>query len=56
MKVSESKREAIERYDDKTYKRYSIRLRIDDDKEIIRAFEKAKRDGKPYRELLQEKF
>lgn len=56
MAVTQAQREAIERYESKIYKKYLIRLRIDEDKEIIEAFEKAKKDGRPYRELLREKF
>ena len=37
--VSQSKRAANDRYDSKTYKRFIITLRLDEDKEIINALE-----------------
>lgn len=44
--------DAINRYHEKTYKRYTIVFRIDDDKEIIKAIEEAHKHGIPTRELI----
>ena len=52
--VSQSKLEANNRYDAKTYKRFVVRLRIDDDREIIKAFEEQREEGIPLRHYLHE--
>lgn len=55
-KVSEAKRQAIARYEAKTYKMYALRLRIDDDSDIIEAIEESKAHGEPMRIWLRRLF
>ena len=50
---SEARYRANKRYDDKTYQTLLVRLRLDEDAEIINAIEKAKADGISYREWLR---
>lgn len=52
--VSQSKRAANDRYDSKTYKRFIITLRLDEDKEIINALEEQREEGIPLRHYLHE--
>lgn len=56
MTVSTAKREAIRRYDDKTYKRFMLYLRIDDDREIIDDLENSREQGLSLREWLSDLF
>ncbi len=56
MAVSDAKREAIQRYDEKTYKKVSIALRIDEDADIIASMQEAKENGISYRDWLRELF
>lgn len=50
---TESRAEANKRYDDKTYKRLSFKLRIDDDADLIEAWRKAHEHGLSNREWLR---
>lgn len=52
--VSQSKRAANDRYDSKTYKRFIITLRVDEDEKIIKALEKQREKRIPLRRYLQE--
>ena len=56
MSVSDAKREAIQRYDAKTYKKILISLRIDDDGDILKSLQDAKAKGLTNREWLREVF
>lgn len=49
---NEKKRVTNEKYDTKTYKRFSLKLRIVDDAEIIEDMEKARESGLSYRQWL----
>jgi len=51
--VSENKRASIDRYDDKTYKRMSIKFRRGDDDEMLQALKNEQEKGCPYRVTLQ---
>ena len=53
-KYTEAKARANKVYDDKTYKKINIALRIEDDKEIIKSLEEAKKKGLNNREWLKE--
>lgn len=46
--------EANRRYDEKTYKKFNIAFRIEDDADIIAELEEAHRDRVPGRELIRE--
>lgn len=52
--VSEAKRKANNKYDKKTYERITVRLRVDDDADLIESFEKARAEGKAGRDWLRE--
>lgn len=54
MAVSESKRRANNKYDEKTYRRYSIILRKEEDAILIDAMDEAKESGIPYRAYFTE--
>ena len=54
--VSEKKREAIDRYDAKTYAHIHVRLRIEDDADIIKSRDAAKAEGLNHREWLRKIF
>lgn len=54
--ISNAKREAIARYDSKTYKKINIALRYDMDKEVIRDLENAQKQGQTSREWLHDLF
>ena len=56
MTISNAKREAIRRYDDKTYRKISIALRVDDDTRILESLDKAKSQGQTSRGWLNELF
>lgn len=47
---------ANRRYDAKTYKRYSVYLRVEDDADIIASIEEAKKNGYSIRDWLKEIF
>lgn len=53
---TEARQKANKTYDEKTYKNYLFRLRLDDDKEIIQSIEKAKKENIKLREWLKEIF
>lgn len=50
---NEARQAANKRYDDKTYKRLIFRMRIEDDADIIEAFEQAQASGITAREWLR---
>jgi hypothetical protein len=54
--VSNAKREAIARYDSKTYKKVLIALRIDEDADILESLQDAKDNGYSNREWLRQLF
>lgn len=54
MAVSESKRAANDRYDSKTYVQFNVRLRIEDDADIIKSISEAHGAGINNREWLRE--
>ena len=56
MAVSDAKREANDKYDEKTYTRYTIKLRTEDDRDIIESLEAARAEGLKLREWLRELF
>lgn len=56
MAVSKSKRKANDEYDAKTYSQVNIRLRVDDDADIIESIREARDHEIPYREWLRELF
>lgn len=51
--VAKSQRDAIDRYDAKTYCKVLLKLRIEDDAEIISDMESAVSSGIPRREWLK---
>lgn len=51
--VTDAKREASARYDAKTYKKINIALRMEDDAEIIKAWQEAQQKGISSREWLK---
>ena len=51
--VSEAKRKSNDKYDAKTYKSFLIRVRVDEDADLIRELEEAKAKGMSYREYLR---
>lgn len=53
---SASQREAVARYDAKTYRKINIALRKEDDADIIQSMEEAKKAGLSLREWLRELF
>lgn len=48
--------EANARYDAKTYKKLTIKVRIEEDADIIASFEESKQHGYTSREWLREMF
>jgi hypothetical protein len=54
--VSQAKRDANARYDDKTYIQVNARLRKDEDADIIASIEEAKKNGQTLREWLRDLF
>lgn len=56
MTVSESRRKANDAYDAKTYVQVNIRLRIDDDSDIVNSIKEARERGVFLREWLREVF
>lgn len=55
-KVSEAKKAAHARYDAKTYTRFGLYLRIDDDADIIASMQYAKDNGVSLREWLRDVY
>lgn len=53
---SDARREANARYDEKTYKNFLFKLRIEEDADIIRAIQEAQENGTNKREWLRELF
>ena len=53
---SKAKQEANARYDAKTYKVFTFKLRIEDDADIIKAIQEAQENGMNKREWLRELF
>lgn len=51
-KTSEAQIRAVRSYESKTYKRYTINLRLEEDVEIINSIEKAKSKGINLREWI----
>ena len=56
MSISAAKREAIARYDAKTFKKINIALRIEEDAKLIEAFQEAQQKGIRSREWLIDLF
>ena len=56
MAVSESKRAANDRYDSKTYVQFNVRLRIEDDADIVESITAAHGAGINNREWLRELY
>lgn len=54
--VSQAKRDANARYDEKTYIQVNARLRKDEDADIIASIEEAKKNGQTLREWLRDLF
>lgn len=54
--VSQAKRDANARYDEKTYVQVNARLRKDEDADIIASIEEAKNNGQTLREWLRDLF
>lgn len=53
---SDARREANARYDAKTYKVFTFKLRIEEDADIIRAIQEAQENGTNKREWLRDLF
>lgn len=53
---SDARREANARYDEKTYKNFLFKLRIEEDADIIRAIQEAQENGTNKREWLRDLF
>lgn len=56
MTISDAKRDANARYDEKTYKNYLFKLRVDEDADIIESITQAQENGINKREWLRELF
>jgi hypothetical protein len=56
MAKSPADRAATDRYDAKTYRIIGLRLRIDDDADILESFDKAKEKGLTNREWVRELY
>ena len=54
--VSEAKRNANNRYDERTYKRITIHLRLEDDASIIKDLAEAQEHGISYRDWLRQLY
>lgn len=54
--LTQAKREAIERYHERTYKRVILALRLDEDADIIKDLADAQEHGISYREWLRELY
>lgn len=54
--LTEAQSRANAKYDAKTYKPYLFKLRIEDDKDIIKSLDKALEKGMSKREWLRELF
>lgn len=54
-KYTKARQEANARYDAKTYKKYTLYLRKEEDGDIIKSIEEAKDRGQTLREWLREK-
>ena len=52
-KNSDAKIKANAKYENKTYKTYNMRFRIEEDSDIIEDIERAKGNGLSYREWLR---
>lgn len=55
-KYTKAKQAANARYDEKTYREFNIKLRVEDDADIIASLEEAKKQKIPYREWLRKFF
>lgn len=55
-KNSDTKIKANAKYENKTYKTYKMRFRIEEDNDIIESIETAKANGLSYREWLRTIF
>lgn len=53
---TEARREANARYDEKTYTQFNVRLRKEDDKDILESIQAAHESGLNNREWLRELF
>lgn len=53
LKTTEAQRRASLKYDEKTYRRILLRLRKEEDWDIIESYEKAKVEGKKAREWIR---
>lgn len=53
---SDARREANARYDEKTYKNFLFKLRIEEDADIIKAIQEAQENGTNKREWLRDLF
>lgn len=53
---SDARREANARYDEKTYKNFLFKLRLDEDADIIKAIQEAQENGTNKREWLRDLF
>ena len=54
--LTPARTEANKRYDAKTYKKYTLALRIEDDADIIQSIQEAQDQGLNKREWLRELF
>lgn len=55
-KYTQARRDAVERYQAKTYQKINIALRYDEDADIINAWKKAQGQGIKNREWIRELF
>lgn len=55
-KYTQAQREAAARFDAKTYKKFGVALRIDEDADLIASLDEAKKRGMPSREWLRELY
>ena len=53
MAYNETKRRNNERYDAKTYKRLTIKVRLEEDSDLIASYEEAQKNGITGREWLR---
>lgn len=56
MAITKARYEATRKYDTKTYKKYTMAFKKDEDADIIESIERAKQDGVTKRQWLRDLF
>jgi hypothetical protein len=55
-KYNEARAKANKKYDGKTYKTYGLRLRLEEDREIIESIDSFRRGGRSLREWINDLY